>query len=58
MSFEIKDIDAKVMGAQSWRAVAFVYPFADCQTILSVGIDPIAIKTEIVNDLMERLRKK
>jgi hypothetical protein len=36
------------MGTQ-WRGIAYVCP--NCQNILNVSIDPIAIKTDIINEI-------
>lgn len=41
-------------GHTSWKGVTYQCP--SCQTILSVAIDPIAIKSDIVNDLLKKLR--
>ncbi len=51
----VKAIDAKD-GRLSWKAVSYNCPF--CQTSLSVGIDPIAIKTETVSEIIKALGKR
>jgi hypothetical protein len=38
-----------------WNGVSYSCPW--CQSILSVAIDPIAVKADIVNDLVASLRK-
>lgn len=43
------------LGFNQWNCVSYNCPF--CNTVLSVGIDPIAIKSDIVDELLERLRK-
>jgi hypothetical protein len=47
-------IDVKVALGTTWKGISHICPF--CNTILSVQIDPIAIKTDIVNDLFKKLR--
>lgn len=37
------------LAGRSWRGVSYACPF--CNTILSVQIDPIAIKTDIVAEI-------
>ena len=39
-------ISSGLLGPQ-WRTIAFLCPI--CQKILSIQIDPIAIKTDIIN---------
>ena len=38
-----------------WEGVAYHCP--GCHAVLGVGIDPIALKTDIVNEVVEALRK-
>ena len=38
-------------GPLMWEAVAYLCP--ECHTILSVGMDPVALKTETVNEILE-----
>ncbi|GAB2181476.1 hypothetical protein DLREEDagrD3_16990 [Denitratisoma sp. agr-D3] len=52
-SVTIEDVDV-VVGMQSkWRGISYLCPY--CKTVLSVGIDPIALKTETVNGLLKAL---
>lgn len=39
---------------ETWNTIAYVCPF--CQKIISVQIDPIAIKTDIVNEIKNFIR--
>lgn len=49
----LDDID--VRGSQkNWLGVSYQCPL--CSTILSVSIDPIAVKTDLVNAVVKRLR--
>lgn len=41
---------------KQWNGIAYTCP--SCSTILSVAIDPIAIKTDIVNEILRALGKK
>ena len=51
----IKDVNVRAgINRNEWRGIAYICPF--CQKILSVAIDPIAIKTDIVDDLFGRLQ--
>jgi len=37
----------------AWKGASFLCPY--CRAILSVGLDPIALKTDIVNEVVKRL---
>jgi hypothetical protein len=51
----IKDVNVNAgIGRNQWRGIAYTCPF--CQAILSVAIDPIAIKSDIVDEILKRLR--
>lgn len=39
-----------------WRGVSFVC--TSCNSVLGVGIDPVALKTDLVNEVVERLRQR
>lgn len=43
------------LGHMKWKCIAFCCP--SCHAVLSAQVDPIAIKTDIVNELMQALRK-
>jgi hypothetical protein len=55
---EIKGLPVHVNGIPRWEGIAHVCPFEDCQAVLSVAIDPIAIKSDIVKEILENLRKQ
>jgi len=40
-------------GPLTWEAVAYLCP--ECHTIISMGIDPVALKTKTVNEILEML---
>lgn len=42
-------------GTTTWVGVAYSCP--SCDVVLSVGIDPIALKTDIVDEVLSGLRK-
>lgn len=39
----------------SWKGVSYICPL--CRTIISVQIDPVALKTDTVNEVLKGLRK-
>jgi hypothetical protein len=49
-------IDIEVPGGASWKGINHCCPF--CHAVLSVQIDPIAIKTDIIDGLFKKLRSK
>ena len=51
-SVKIEKIDVALNLQSKWLGVSYVCPH--CSTILSVGIDPIALKTDLVNELRSR----
>lgn len=55
INVSISDVQAKAMfGGTSWNAITYNCP--SCQTVLGVQIDPIAIKTDIIDELFRKLR--
>jgi hypothetical protein len=47
--------DGGVLFGTTWKCISFNCPH--CHTSLGVQIDPIAIKTDIINELLRKLRK-
>lgn len=43
----LEEMTSSALFGQEWRTIAYVCP--NCQKILSTQIDPIAIKTDIIN---------
>lgn len=39
-----------------WNAIAYACPLVSCQKIISVQIDPIALKADTVNEIIQRAR--
>ena len=40
-------------GPLTWEAVAYLCP--ECHTIISMGMDPVAVKTETISEILETL---
>lgn len=53
-SVTITDVEVRATGT-SWRGLTYNCPM--CQTILSVGIDPVALKTDTINGVVAALKK-
>jgi uncharacterized protein with PIN domain len=54
-SVNIQKISASVIFGEKYHALAYVCPH--CQSILNVGIDPVALNSDLVDDLVRALRK-
>ncbi len=50
----IEDCDIRSAGG-TWRGIRYLCP--SCRCVLSVSIDPVALKTEIVDEILAELRK-
>jgi hypothetical protein len=53
-SVTIETISVKAK-PQNWTGVSYLCP--SCSCVLSVAIDPIALKNDIVTEILDRLRK-
>ena len=51
----IDAIDAKD-GPRSWKAVSYNCPY--CSSVLSVAIDPLALKADTVNEILKGLGRR
>jgi hypothetical protein len=51
----IETISVEKDPQNKWKGVSFLCP--KCKTVLSVSIDPIAIKTDIVNAIQRSIGK-
>jgi uncharacterized protein with PIN domain len=49
----VKDV-ALNAGLKSWNGVTYCCP--DCYAVLGVELDPVALKTDIVKELLDALR--
>jgi hypothetical protein len=54
-SVRIEDIDINLGPGIDWQGVSYCCP--SCDAVLSVQIDPVALKTDIINVLVEELRR-
>lgn len=54
-ALNLTEVDASVFMGTKWRTVTYNCPH--CNTILGCQIDPIAIKTDTVNEIMKRLKR-
>lgn len=52
----IEYVDVKLQHKKKWKGVSYSCP--SCDAVLSVGIDPVALKTDTINGVVEELRKK
>lgn len=49
----VEDVDVQAVGGTTWKGVVYVCPNMKCKTILGVGIDPVALKTATVNEVVK-----
>jgi hypothetical protein len=55
-SVNVEHVDIKQgFSGPQWHGASYTCPY--CHAVLSVEIDPIALKTDIVQELFERLRQ-
>jgi len=40
----------------AYKGVSYVCPSMGCHLVLGVGLDPIALKTDLVNEIVKKLR--
>ena len=52
----LNEIDASSFMGTAWRTITYNCPY--CSTVLGCQIDPIAIKADTVDDILESLKKK
>ena len=55
---DVQPVDIKAPGGAKWRGIMYVCPDTQCHTILGVGIDPLALKTDVVDGVIKALREK
>ena len=48
-------VEIDIPGGSKWNGISYTCPL--CQTVLSVQIDPIAIKNDLVKELFNMLRQ-
>jgi len=54
VNFENIDVSGGI-GGPTWRGISYKCP--SCKTVLGVQIDPIALNSDLIDDLFTRLRK-
>lgn len=54
-SVQIQDVDGTVAGRTRWACIAYTCPH--CSHVLSVQIDPIALKTDILQGVATLLHQ-
>jgi hypothetical protein len=52
----LQAVDIRSSSRSQWHGVLYVCPNLQCQTILGVGIDPVALKTDTINGVVKKLR--
>lgn len=55
-SVSIKDLDGTVAGRTPWRCIGYTCPL--CSKLISVQIDPVALKTDILRGVEALLQKR
>jgi hypothetical protein len=53
---DLTKIDIMVGGKPTWIGVSYSCP--SCQVVLSVGFDPIALKSDAVKEILDGLHKR
>jgi hypothetical protein len=51
---KIEDVTVDVQFTPAWKGISYVCPW--CNTILSVQIDPVALKTDIINGVIKGIK--
>jgi len=52
----LERVDVVLNGLNQFHGVSYVCPNATCRAVLGVSIDPIAIKTDIVGEILKKQR--
>lgn len=55
---DLENIDVGVLLGSQYAGVSYVCPNPSCRTILGVGIDPVALKSDTVDQVVKALRGK
>jgi hypothetical protein len=53
-SVTIEDIDVKVNLTSKWRGISYLC--GSCKTVLGVGIDPVALKSDTIKGVVLALK--
>jgi hypothetical protein len=54
----ISKVNLSGLGMLALNGISYSCPNIACQTVLSVGVDPIALKTDTINGVVKALRGK
>jgi hypothetical protein len=54
-SVNVKSVTINASGGRKYKGVSFDCPY--CQSSLSVEIDPLAAQTDLVSDIVKKLRR-
>ena len=55
---QVQATELKFLDGRTWHGVIYVCPDGKCHTILGVELDPIAVRRDTVNAVVEALRGK
>ncbi len=55
-SVRLEDVEVTVGFESRWRGITYCCPW--CSAVLSVQIDPVALKTDIIQGIADRLGMK
>ncbi len=53
-SVKIENVDVKLGMSNAWHGVSYSCPY--CRAILSASIDPVALKTDIVKEVVKAVK--
>ncbi len=56
MRVTIEDVEVSAIAGRALRGLNYLCP--TCHAVVSVGIDPIALKADIVNEILQALGKR
>ncbi len=56
MNIEIEDMPIHLNFQPAWKGISYLCP--SCRAILAVGIDPVALKTDLRNEILNVLQGK
>lgn len=55
-SATIASVNLSGAGMGSFKGITYSCPNFACQTVISIGIDPIALKTDTINGVVKALK--
>jgi len=48
-------VEIRVPAGKTWKGISYLCP--NCRTVISVQIDPIAIRADIINSVVDELKR-